>query len=102
MHLSDGDSQWNVTCITDAQNWEVNVFLVSYNPVCSICMTGRGGGDEAKNSWRSFEKGKFIVPSFKCLNMQNASPFPWKGIWKTKASLKTIFFVWTASFRKIL
>jgi hypothetical protein len=32
----------------------------------------------------------------------DAHPFPWKSIWKTKAPLKVAFFAWSVALEKIL
>lgn len=53
--------------------------------------------------WVPSKKGKFSVCSF-CRSIidQENNFVPGKNIWKTKASQKVAFYVWTASLGKIL
>ena len=47
-------------------------------------------------------KGVFEVTSFyRVISSYGSSPFPWKGIWRTKALLRVMFFAWTAARSKI-
>jgi hypothetical protein len=58
---------------------------------------------EDKIWWTPSRKGKFDVKSFyKVLAYNDAHPFPWKSIWRTKAPVKVAFFAWTAALGKIL
>jgi hypothetical protein len=48
-------------------------------------------------------QGKFDVRSFyRVLARNDARPFPWKSIWRTKAPVKVAFFAWSAALEKIL
>ena len=53
--------------------------------------------------WKLTKKGDFDIRSF-YNKLQNHLPiiFPWKGIWKVKAPPRVSFFVWTATWNKIL
>jgi hypothetical protein len=53
----------------------------------------------------SFKQTIFEVKSiFRMLSSSgtDTSSFPWRSIWKVKVSLQVSFFVWTATFGKIL
>ena len=57
---------------------------------------------EDKIWWVSSKKGKFNVRSFyNILAWKEASPFPWKSNWRTKAPSRVAFFTWTAVLEKI-
>ena len=53
--------------------------------------------------WKLSKKGDFNVRSFYD-KFRGLLPiiFPWKGIWKVKAPTHVSFFVWTATWEKIL
>jgi hypothetical protein len=47
--------------------------------------------------WSPSKRGYFEVKSFyKALTSQDVVSFPWKSIWRIKAPLQVLFFVWTA------
>jgi hypothetical protein len=48
-------------------------------------------------------KGSFEVKSFyRVLSSFGSNSFPWKSIWRSKASPRVAFFAWTAARGKIL
>jgi hypothetical protein len=51
--------------------------------------------------WSLSKRGHFEVKSL-ALASQEVVSFPWKNIWRVKASLRVSFFVWTAALGKIL
>ena len=53
--------------------------------------------------WKLSKKGDFNIRSFYD-RLRNPLPifFPWKGIWKVKAPTHVSFFVWMATWEKIL
>jgi hypothetical protein len=52
--------------------------------------------------WVPLRKGVFEVSSFyRVLSFHGSLPFPWKGIWRTKAPPRMVFFAWTAARSKI-
>ena len=58
---------------------------------------------EDKLWWAPSRKAKFNTSSFyKILTCKDAPPFPWKSIWRTKASFKVAFFIWSMAQGKIL
>jgi hypothetical protein len=71
-----------------------------YSCLYSYKLRGKGGD---KLWWVPSRKGVFEVRSFyRVLSSHGAPPFPWKGIWRSKAPSKVAFFAWTAARSKIL
>lgn len=71
--------------------------------LCVLYQSERAGGDEVKIYWCSSKIGKFTICSFyKSLSMNTTSSLSWKSIWKSKALINAIFFVWIASLGNIL
>ena len=58
-------------------------------------------GDRMK--WKLMKNGDFDIHSF-YNKLRGLLPiiFPWKGIWKVKTPQRDSFFVWTATWDKIL
>jgi hypothetical protein len=53
--------------------------------------------------WNLSKKMIFEVKTFyKALVCHEVAYFPWKVIWRVKASKRVAFFVWTAALGKIL
>jgi hypothetical protein len=70
-----------------------------YNCLYSHKLRGVG---EDKLWWIPSSKGVFEVSSFyRVLSSHGSLPFPWKGIWRTKAPPRVAFFSWTAVRSKI-
>ena len=58
-------------------------------------------GDRLK--WKLKKNGDFTIRSYyHKLHGSSSVVFPWKGIWKVKASRRVSFFVWIAAWDKIL
>ena len=86
---------WDVHFIRDPNDWEADVvddffhFLASNLPSVA-------DGDRLK--WRLTKNRDFTIRSFyHKLHGSSSLVFPWKGIWKVKASQCVSFFVWTAA-----
>jgi hypothetical protein len=92
-------SQWNVSFIREAHDWEVDVF-VSFFQVLHSVKVSRGSEDKL---WWVSKKCLFKVKSFfYSLACSGSSRFPWKSVWRTKAQSRAAFFVWSATLGKIL
>jgi hypothetical protein len=82
-----------------AHDWEVQVFASFFNFLYSIKVRWDG----KDNLWWSTSRKEFIVCSFySVLTCNDDTPFPWNKIWWTKVPLRTTFFAWSATLRKIL
>ncbi|KAF5442537.1 hypothetical protein F2P56_035184 [Juglans regia] len=100
LSFTNGSFQWNLTFNRNAQDWEMDDISAFFDLVYSTRMSGEG---EDKLYWRPSKKGVFTACSFyHSLHVHNSVSFPWKSIWNTKAPLKAAFFVWTATWGKIL
>jgi hypothetical protein len=94
-----GSSQWNISFVRSLNDWEMDDLASLYNLLYSYNL----GGGVDKIWWVPNRKGKFEVKSFYfILNSSVSFPFPWKSIWRTKAPPRVAFFVWSATFGKIL
>jgi hypothetical protein len=95
-----GSRQWNISFIRLAHDWELEVLASSYSLLYSFRMHREG---EDKIWWILSRKGKFDVRSYyDTLVRKEASPFPWKSIWRTKAPSRVVFFAWTMVLGQIL
>ena len=57
----------------------------------------------AGSCWKGSKDGAFASRSFyHVLNDKLGVPFPWKGIWAAKAPPRVSFFIWTATWGRIL
>ena len=53
--------------------------------------------------WKLTKKGDFTICSYyHKLHGSSSIVFPWKGIWKVKAPWCVSFFVWTATWDRVL
>ena len=53
--------------------------------------------------WILTKNGDFTIRSYyHKLHGSSSIAFPWKGIWKVKAPRRVSFFVWTATWNRIL
>ena len=91
---------WNVRLIREPNDWELGV-------VDEFLRTLRFNLPQIENRdrmrWKLTKNGVFDIHSF-YNKLQGPLPiiFPWKGIWKVKAPRRVSFFVWTATWDKIL
>jgi hypothetical protein len=100
MDFTGGTLQWNVSCFQLVYDWELEVLASFYTLLYSHRMSREG---EDKIWWVPSSKGKFDVRLFyNILARKEASHFPWKSIWRTKAPSRVAFFAWTVVLRKIL
>jgi hypothetical protein len=99
-----GVREWNVTFVRDFNDWEVDVvaeffqFLHSHMvPIAAPNMAPDG------LRWKLCKDGVFAARSFYyALIDRRGVRFPWKGIWRVKAPPRVAFFVWTATWGRIL
>jgi hypothetical protein len=80
-------------------DWEVEVLASFY----SCLYLYKLGGEGEDKLWQvPSRKGVFEVSSFyQVLSYHGSLPFPWRGIWRTKALPRVAFFAWTATRSKI-
>jgi hypothetical protein len=98
---SNGVMQWNIVFTRLIHEWEVEVEVLASFYSCLYSYKLREGED--KLWWVPSRKGVFEVRSFyRVLSSLGSPPFPWKGIWRTKAPPRAAFFAWTAARSKIL
>ena len=91
---------WNVRLFRDPNDWElgdVDEFLHTLGSN----LPQFEHGDRMR--WKLLKKGDFDIRSF-YNKLQSLLPiiFSWKGIWKVKVPLWVSFFVWIATWEKIL
>jgi hypothetical protein len=99
----NGVTQWNVLFARQIQDWEMDMVLSFFDRLYSTSIR-HGEGD--KLVWNPSNKGLFEVRSFYEELSRKDGPFlsffPWKNIWRVKASTRVAFFVWSAALGKIL
>ena len=80
-------------------DWEVEVLASFYSRLYLFKFQGH----LKDKLWGiSSSKGSFEVSTFyRVLSPHGPIPFPWKGIWRTKAPPRVTFFAWTAARSKI-
>ena len=100
MDYSSDSLRWNISSIHLAHNWEVVVLASFYSFLYSL--RTRREREEDKLWWAPSYKGKFDIRSIYILACKEASPFPWKSIWRTKTPSKVAFFAWSTVLGKIL
>jgi hypothetical protein len=99
MEWSNSAIQWNIVFTRLIHDWEVEVLASFYR--CLYSYKFRGVGED-KLWWVPLSEGAFKVSSFyRVLSSHGSLPFPWKGIWRTKAPPRVVFFAWTAARSKI-
>jgi hypothetical protein len=92
-------TQWNVSFVKEAHDWEVGVFASFFQMLHSAVVSG----DRADRLWWFFSKKcLFKVKSFSSsLAYSEGRRFSWKSMWWTQAPLRAAFFVWLAALCKI-
>ena len=89
VECSNGAVQWNIVFTRLIHDWEVEVLASFYSCLYSYKVRGVG---EDKLWWVPSSKGSFKVSSFyRVLSSLGSLPFPWKGIWRTKAPPRGVF-----------
>ena len=91
---------WDVRFIRRPNDWEmggVDAFLLTLGS--NLLPTENGD----RMQWKLLKNGDFDIQLF-YNKLKGPLPiiFPWKGVWKVKASRHVSFFVWTAVCDKIL
>jgi hypothetical protein len=99
MEVLGGSTQWNVSFVREARDWEVGVFASFFQVLHSVKVS-RDRADRLW--WVSSKKGLFKVKSFRSLACSDSSRFPWKSVWWTQAPSMAAFFAWSAAVDKIL
>jgi hypothetical protein len=95
-----GVAHWNVLFTRYAHDWEVEMVISFYEQLYTIWIRH---GEVDRVVWNLSKKRNFEVKIFyKALVCHEAACFPWKGIWRVKASKRVAFFVWTTALGKIL
>ena len=91
---------WNVCFIRDFNDWEMDEGL-HFPRILGANTPPMEVGDRMK--WKLKPNGVFDIRSY--YNKLRDSPstvFPWKAIWRVKASRRVSFFVWCVAWNKIL
>jgi hypothetical protein len=100
MEVLGGSTQWNMSFVREAHDWEVSVFA-SFFQMLHLAMVSR---DRAHRLWWvSSKKCLFKAKSFfSYLAGSKGRRFPWKSVWRTQAPSRVVFFPWSAALGKIL
>ena len=95
-----GPCEWNVTFGRDFNDWEIDL-VVDFFQLLASNTPSNEGPDGLR--WKGRKDGVFASRSFyQVLNVRPGVPFPWKVIWTAKAPPRVSFFIWTATWGKIL
>ena len=91
---------WKVLLLRDPNDWEMGVVDEFLHTLGSNLPQSE---HKDRMRWKLSKKGDFDICSF-YNKLQSPLPiiFPWKGIWKVKAPPRVSFFVWIATWEKIL
>ena len=91
---------WKVLLLRNPNDWETGVVDEFLHTLGSNLPHSEQGDCMI---WKLSKKGDFDVRSFYD-KLRSPLPiiFPWKGIWKVKAPTHVSFFVWSATWEKIL
>jgi hypothetical protein len=91
---------WNLTIVRDFNDWEVEEVLEFFNFIHSKTPVGL---DLDSMSWKLRQHGNFNVKSFyHTLDVKSEIVFSWRAIWKVKAPRRVSFFIWSATWGRIL
>ena len=91
---------WNVSFTKEAHDWELKVFTSFLQMLHSVRVRREC---EDRLWWISSKRGLFkFKVLFYSLACNESRRFPWKGVWRMQASLRSAFFVWLAALSKIL
>ena len=91
---------WNITFIRDFNDWEVEEVLAFFTFIHSKIRTSL---DSDSLLWKLRQHGEFDVKSFyHALDGNFDITFPWIAIWRVKAPRRVSFFLWSATWGKIL
>ena len=97
---AENRSTWDVRFIWGPYDWEANMVDDFFRFLAS-CLPLVTEGDRMR--WKLTKKRDFTIRSFyHKLHDSSSIVFPWKGIWKVKAPRRASFFVWTATWDRIL
>ena len=80
-------------------DWEVEV-VSGFELLYSQRLTH--GGEDTTCSIPSKRKSFEVKSCYQVLSNPVRYTFRWKSIWKVKAHSRAVFFVWTATLRKII
>uniref|UniRef100_A0A7N2N1T7 CBF1-interacting co-repressor CIR N-terminal domain-containing protein n=1 Tax=Quercus lobata TaxID=97700 RepID=A0A7N2N1T7_QUELO len=97
---TEAQRSWKVLLLRNPNDWETGV-VDEFLQTLGSNLPHSEQGD--RMIWKLSKKGGFDIRSFYD-KLRSSLPiiFPWKGIWKAKASTHASFFVWTATWEKIL
>ena len=91
---------WNIAFIRDFNDWEVEEVLAFFNFIESKIPATL---DSDSMLWKLRQHGRFDVKSFyQALDSPSTIVFPWRAIWRVKAPRRVSFFLWSATWGKIL
>lgn len=91
MEVLGGSTQWNVSFVREAHDWEVDVFACFFQVLHST----RVNRDRADRLWWvASKKGLFKVKSFfNSLTCSGDSRFPWKCVADSGTSKGSLFYL---------
>uniref|UniRef100_A0A2N9G1S1 Reverse transcriptase domain-containing protein n=1 Tax=Fagus sylvatica TaxID=28930 RepID=A0A2N9G1S1_FAGSY len=101
---SRGVREWNVTFVRDFNDWEVDVVAEFFQFLHShMVPTAAPNVAPDELRWKPCKDGVFTSRSYYyALIDRRGVRFPWKSIWRVKAPPRVAFFVWTATWGRIL
>ena len=95
-----GSCDWNVTFVRDSNDWEIDLVVEFFQILASNSPSTEGPD---RLCWKGHKDGVFTSRSFyQLLDVRPGVSFPWKGIWAAKAPPRVSFFIWTATWGRIL
>lgn len=100
MQISNDVMQWNINFIILVHKWEVESITLFFEML--YCHRLRRGGED-KICWPSSKKHVFeVISYYHTLSPPTGPSFPWKTMWRNKASSRVAFVVWATVLEKIL
>ena len=91
---------WNLAFVRDFNDWEVQKVLAFFNFIHSKILAGLALDSMC---WKLRQNGEFDVKSFyHALDVKVDIEFPWRAIWRVKASRRVSFFMWSVAWGRIL
>ena len=97
---TEAQRSWKVLLLRNPNDWETGVVDEFLHTLGSNLPHSE---QRDRMIWKLSKKGDFDVRSFyDKLRCPLPIIFPWKGIWKVKAPTHVSFFVWSATWEKIL
>ncbi|KAB1208900.1 hypothetical protein CJ030_MR6G006004 [Morella rubra] len=85
---------WEIQFFRSANDWELAEFTAFYSTLYAMVFRCNS---EDRLVWMGAKDGVFTVREFySSCSGGNSQLFPWRGVWRTKVSMRVSFFVWEA------